>query len=142
MFKTCVNTVLLMMVLTCVLNAQDAKTVITSASQAMGATNLKTIQYSGPATEFSFGQQYNPSSPWPAFKNKTYTRTIDFQMPAIRIDRVAEPVDPQRRGGGLAPAATQTIVVGPNAAWAQQLEIGKTPFGFLQAAAANNATLT
>src|SRR6185503_14277945 len=130
-----------MVILSLTLNAQDAKTVLNGASLAMGAENLKSIQYSGPATEFSFGQAYNPSSPWPEFKNKTYTRTIDFGMPAIRIDRVAEPISPQRRGGGLAPAATQTIVVNPNTGWAQQLEIWKTPFGFLQAAAANNATV-
>src|SRR5215470_9540436 len=126
--------------LSCVAAAQDAKAVISAASKAMGVENLKSIQYSGPGSEFSFGQAYNPASPWPAFKNKTYTRTVDYEMPAVRTDRVAEPIEPQRRGGGLAPAATQTIVVNANTTWAQQLEIWKTPFGFLKAAGTNNAT--
>lgn len=44
--------------------AQDARTIISNASKAMGADNLKTIQYSGPGSDFSFGQAFNPSLPW------------------------------------------------------------------------------
>jgi hypothetical protein len=136
-----VITLVLLLILGSAAAAQDAKTFIDTASKAMGAENLKSIQYSGPGSDFSFGQAYNPASPWPEFKNKTYTRTIDYQMPAYRIERVQEPIDPQRRGGGLAPAATQTVVINPNSSWAQQLEVWKTPHGFLKAAATNNATL-
>src|SRR5438067_4862494 len=32
---------------------QDAKTILTNVSKAMGADNLKTLQYSGTATEFA-----------------------------------------------------------------------------------------
>jgi hypothetical protein len=125
MLNKCSMALLAMALLSASAVAQDAAAVLGEASKAMGLENLKSIQYSGPASEFSYGQAYNPASPWPVFKNKTYTRTIDFQMPALRIDRVAEPVDPTRRGGGLAPGATQTIIAGPNTAWAQQLEIWK-----------------
>lgn len=41
--------------------AQDARTVISNASKAMGADNLKTIQYSGPGSDFSFGQAFKPT---------------------------------------------------------------------------------
>src|SRR5262249_40200488 len=58
-----------------------------------------------------------------------------------RIDRVQDPVDPQRKDDGLTPGASQTIIVNSNTNWAQQLEIWKTPYGFLKAAAANNATV-
>ena len=34
---------------------QDAKTVLSNASKAMGADSVKTLQYSGTATEYSFG---------------------------------------------------------------------------------------
>src|SRR5262245_50485911 len=141
MLKNCLLVLLVISILSLPVQAQDAKTVIAAASKAMGADNVKSIQYSGPGSEFSFGQAYNPASAWPEFKNKTYTRTIDFETPALRIDRVPEPVDPQRKGGGLAPAATQTIIVNANTGWAQQLEIWKTPYGFLRAATANNATV-
>ena len=103
----------------------DAKTVIAAASKAMGAENVKSIQYSGPGSEFAFGQAYNPASSWPEFKNKTYTRTIDFETPALRIVRVQEPIDPQRKGGGLTPAATQTNIVNANTGWRSN-EIWKT----------------
>ena len=57
--------------------AQDAKTVLSNASKAMGADDLKTVQYSGTASEFSFGQAVNPASPWPGFADQSYTRTIN-----------------------------------------------------------------
>ena len=91
---------------------QDAKTVLSNASKAMGADNLKTIQYSGTGTEFAFGQAYNPDSPWPPFADKSYTRTIDYETPAWRVDRVLDAIPPDRRGGGLPPGPTQNVVIG------------------------------
>ena len=35
---------------------QDANTILSNVSKAMGADNLKTLQYSGAGTEFAFGQ--------------------------------------------------------------------------------------
>ena len=141
MFRKCIAAAVLVLSLSWTAAAQDTKTVISNASKAIGADNLKTIQYSGPGSDFAFGQAFNPSLPWPGFKNATYTRTVDFEAPALRIDRVQEPADPQRRGGGLAPAQTQTIIVNANTPWPQQLEIWMTPSGFLRAAATNNATV-
>jgi hypothetical protein len=141
MFKKCFAAAMLVLSLSLPAAAQDAATVIGNASKAMGADNLKTIQYSGPASDFAFGQAFTPSQPWPVFKNKTYTRTVDFEAPAYRIDRVPEPIDPQRRGGGLPPAQTQTVIFNANTPWPQQLEIWMTPSGFLRAATTNNATV-
>ena len=104
MFKKWFSALLLLTLLSAVAVAQDAKSVISDVSKAMGADSLKTVQYSGAASEYAFGQAYNPSLPWPAFKIKTYTRSLDLQTPGVRIDRVLEPIDPQRRGGGLPPA--------------------------------------
>jgi glyoxylase-like metal-dependent hydrolase (beta-lactamase superfamily II) len=121
--------------------AQDAKTVLSKASKAMGADNLKTIQYSGTGTEFAFGQAVNVSSPWPGFEDKSYTRTINYETPAWRVDRVLADIPPNRRGGGLPPGPTQTVVIGPNASWGQQVDLWMTPYGFLRAAANNNASV-
>ena len=71
---------------------QDAKTILNNVSKAMGADNLKTVQYSGTATEFAFGQAVNPSSPWPGFAETSYTRTINYETPAWRVDRVLAPI--------------------------------------------------
>ena len=120
--------------------AQDAKTVISNASKAMGADNLRTVEFSGTGWEYAFGQAVNPSSPWGGFEDKTYTRTINFETPSWHIDRVLAPISPTRRGGGLPPAPSQNFVIGPNTNLAQQLDYWTTPYGFLKAAAANSAT--
>lgn len=125
---------------------QDAKSIIDAASKAMGADTLKTVEYSGSGLDFVFGQAYNPSSPWPRFTNKTYTRQVDFEAPASRMERIRmQALDPPM-GGGQQPVRgeqqqVQTIIVGANTPWVQQLEIWMLPHGFLRAAAANNATV-
>jgi len=121
--------------------AQDAKTVITNASKAMGADNLKTIQYSGSATESSFGQAYDTRSGWPGFEVKTYTRTINFETPAWQIQRVNGEQPPDRRGGGGAGPANQVVIVNANTQWGQLADYYSTPFGFLRAAASMNPTV-
>ncbi len=120
---------------------QDPKTVLSNASKAMGADNLKSVQYSGTATEFAFGQAVNPGSPWPGFADKSYTRTINYETPAWRVDRVLAEIPAGRRGGGLPPGPTQSVVIGANTPWAQQVDLWLTPYGFLRAAARNNASV-
>jgi len=127
-------------------SAQDAKTVIANASRAMGVDTLKTVQYSATGMDFTLGQAPNPGSPWPKFINKSYTRAINFETPASRVDRVRMQGENPPRGGGQQPVVgeqpvNQTIVVNADTAWAQQLEIWMMPHGFLRAAATRNATL-
>ena len=127
-------------------SAQDAKAVVGNASRAMGADNLKTVQYSATGFDFALGQAPNPSSPWPKFINKSYTRSINFEAPASRVDRVRMQGENPPRGGGQQPVVgeqpqTQTIIVNANTPWVQQLEIWMMPHGFLRAAAIRNATV-
>src|SRR5437879_7357022 len=56
---------------------QDAGAVIGSATKALGADNLKPLEFSGSGFDFVLGQAPSPSSPWPRFNDKTYTRVID-----------------------------------------------------------------
>jgi glyoxylase-like metal-dependent hydrolase (beta-lactamase superfamily II) len=121
--------------------AQDAKTVLMSASKAMGGDGLKTLQYSGTATEFSFGQALNPSAPWPPFEEKSYSRTINYETPGWRVEKILADIPPDRKGGGLPPAPVQTVIIGPNTPWATQLDLWLTPYGFLQYAAKMDATV-
>ena len=81
--------------------AQDAKAVISNASRAMGVDALKTVQYSATGLDFTLGQAPNPSSPWPKFINKSYTRSINFETPASRVDRVRVQGETPPRGGGV-----------------------------------------
>ena len=127
-------------------SAQDAKAVIANASKALGVETLKTVEYSATGHDFALGQAPNPSAPWPKFINKRYTRAINFEAPASRVDRVRVQGEHPPHGGGQQPIVgeqpvNQTIVVGADTPWVQQLEIVMLPHGFLRAAAAKNATV-
>jgi glyoxylase-like metal-dependent hydrolase (beta-lactamase superfamily II) len=104
------------------------------------------VEYTGSGFEFTFGQAYSPTSPWPRFVNKTYTRQIDFQVPSSRMDRIRMQAENPPRGGGQQPVRgeqmqNQTIIVNSGTPWVQQLEIWMLPHAFLKAAATRNATL-
>ena len=125
--------------------AQDAAGVIAAASKAMGADNLNTIEYSGSGYDFVFGQAFSPTSPWPKFVVKSYNRALDLRVPSSRDDRVRLQYENPPRGGGQQPVIGErrqntTVVIGATTPWAQQLEVWMTPYGFLKAAAKNNAT--
>lgn len=146
MVKKSLAVVALAVGLSWVVAAQDAKTVMSNASKAMGVDTLKTVQYSGSGFDFALGQAVNPNSPWPKFIDKTYTRVINYETPASRMDRIRMQGEYPPRGGGQQPVRgeqpqNQTVIVNANTPWVQQLEIWMTPHGFLRAAAANNATL-
>jgi glyoxylase-like metal-dependent hydrolase (beta-lactamase superfamily II) len=119
--------------------AQDAKAVIANASKAMGADNLTSITFYGSGANFNLGQNNNANMPWPRTNINDYSRSIDFANSLSRAtwQTFAVPVT----GGAAALAPGQQNITAQNTAWAQQLEIWTTPWGFLKGAAANNATV-
>ena len=119
--------------------AQDAKTVVAAASKAMGADNLSSLTMYGSGANFGLGQSNNSNGAWPRTNVNDYVRSIDFTQPASRATGVtfAAPVT----GGPAVQGAFQQNITPANNAWAQQLEIWITPWGFLKGAAANNATV-
>jgi glyoxylase-like metal-dependent hydrolase (beta-lactamase superfamily II) len=145
MISKCLRLTAIVLVLGFTAAAQDAKTIIDNASKAMGT--LKTVEYSGSGFDFALGQNANPNLPWPKFINKTYKRTINFETPAYRMERIRMQGENPPRGGGQQPILgeqnqNQTVVFTANTPWVQQLEVWMMPHGFLQAAAKNNATLS
>jgi len=120
------------------MTAQDAKTVINDASQAMGVTGLNSIHYYGVAQNGNLGQNNNANQPWPMANANDYVRAIDFTTTTSRATWVnyAVPVT----GGAAAQAPGQQNITA-SSPWAQQVEIWITPWGFLKGAAANNATV-
>ena len=127
--------------------AQDAQSVLRDASKALAVENVKSLNYSATGYEFAFGQAPSPLAPWPKFIDKSYTRTVDYSVPASRVERVRTQGENPPRGGGGQPLVgeqtqTQTIVVDASTPWAQQLEIWTTPHGFLRAAASRNPSVT
>jgi glyoxylase-like metal-dependent hydrolase (beta-lactamase superfamily II) len=138
MTKKFVPVVALLAALSVPAAAQDAKAVLGAAAKAMGSENLSSITIYGSGANFNLGQSNNANGAWPRTNVSDYVRSIDFTQPASRATGVtfAAPVT----GGPAAPAPFQQNITPANAAWAQQLEIWITPWGFLKGAAANNAT--
>ena len=118
--------------------AQNAATVIANASKNMGAEGLSSITYYGSGANYNLGQSNNANYPWPRVNVNDYRRTIDFTKPALLSTGVtfAVPVT----GGPAAPAPFTQNISSTNPAWAQQLEIWVSPWGFLMGAQQNNAT--
>src|ERR1700720_2007431 len=146
MFKKCLTGLALVALLVWTASAQDAKTVIGNASKAMGVDQLKTVQFSATGLDFALGQAPNPGLPWPKFINKSYSRSINFETPASRVERVRTQGENPPHGGGQQPIVgeqpqNQTIIVNADTPWVQQLELVMMPHGFLRAAAAKNATV-
>jgi len=146
MLKKCLSTLALALIVTWVASAQDARTVVANASKAMGVDTLKTVEFSATGFDFALGQAPNPSAPWPKFIEKSYTRAINFETRASKVDRVRMQGENPPHGGGQQPLVgeqpvSQTIIVGSDTPWVQQLEIVLMPHGFLRAAAAKDATV-
>ena len=116
-----------------------AKTVIANASKAMGADNLTSITFYGSGANFNLGQNNNANMPWPRTNINDYSRSIDFANSLSRAtwQTYAVPVT----GGAAALTPGQQNITAQNTAWAQQLDIWTTPWGFLKGAAANNGTV-
>jgi glyoxylase-like metal-dependent hydrolase (beta-lactamase superfamily II) len=119
--------------------AQDAKTVIGNASKATGIDTLNSIHYYGTASNGNLGQNNNANQPWPMTPLNDYSRAIDFNQPASRATALTLAVSVVT--SRLEPGVFNQSITPGNAAWAQQLEIWVTPWGFLKAAAANAATV-
>jgi glyoxylase-like metal-dependent hydrolase (beta-lactamase superfamily II) len=124
-------------------SAQDAKTVISNASKAMGVETLNSIHYYGTAQNGNLGQNNNANQPWPMAAMNDYVRAIDFSKPTSRATwaTYAVPVTGGRATLAQGTPQTQQLITPETTAWAQQLEIWITPWGFLKGAAANNATV-
>src|SRR5258705_2852505 len=95
---------------------------VAAAADAMGATNLNSIQFSGSGTNYAFGQAYQPGGAWPRFDVKNYTAAVDYQTPAMKVDMLRAQGEHPPKGGGAQPFATdqRTIqVVSGQSAWSE-----------------------
>jgi glyoxylase-like metal-dependent hydrolase (beta-lactamase superfamily II) len=149
-------------------SAQDARSVLQRAADAMGMATLRTIQYSGAGWTAAVGQSFAASSgDWPRFEVPSYTRTIDYDARSLREEYTRRQGSfPPQGGGGTPLQGEQRIVqlLSGTFAWnldaqgqpvpqtrpyldgapvneLRQLEIMLTPHGFLKAAMAANPRL-
>ena len=103
--------------------AQDAQSVLQAAATAMGATNLKSIQYSGTGWKGAVGQNFSPELDWPRFQMTSYTRTIDFDARSSKEEMVLIQGNNSPRGGGGTPIEGErqlVFLVSGDYAWNMQ----------------------
>lgn len=134
------------------------------AAKKLNATEIKTLEFAGTGRWYQFGQAPNPQSPWPPFDVSSYTATINYEVPAARVQIVRQqiveagrerPTAVEQRpdqyisqsiAWNLAPAqgapadAATIAQAQPAAVEERNAEIWSTPQGFLRAALAHNAT--
>jgi glyoxylase-like metal-dependent hydrolase (beta-lactamase superfamily II) len=120
--------------------AQDAKSVVATASHAMGLDGVNSLYFYGSGASFNLGQNNNANMPWPQTSLNDYVRAIDFTQPALRATWSTYAV-PVTGGAPMLVSAQQNILPTSPGGWAQQLEIWTTPWGFLKGAAVNTATV-
>lgn len=119
----------------------DVQSVLSEVSKALGADDLKSIEYSGSGFDFALGQAPNVKSPWPKFNDKVYTRTVSFDPWASRLERTRTQFENPPRGGGGQPIAgeqkqTQVVASGTPAAATLSADLAVTlPQAFIKAAA-------
>lgn len=136
--------------------AVDAAGVLTRASAAMGAGDLKSIRYAGDGIGFTFGQAFKPGMPWPKITIHSEVRTINYETASMRDDIVLSRAEP--KGGGGYPIAAQQRndqFVSGEYAWNQAAsgpapgprfvgdrvhQLWISPHGVLKAAIRNRAT--
>jgi glyoxylase-like metal-dependent hydrolase (beta-lactamase superfamily II) len=125
------------------LRAQDSKATLDAAARALG--DVSSIQFSGTGTTNSYGQSFKPDEPWPAFKTTSYTVTVDYKTPAMRMElqRTNPDVKVVRGGGGLPllTPQTQNQVVSGKVAWNVAAPAGGAPTAAPAMAAVNDRLL-
>ncbi len=128
--------------------AAAAAASVGDTSKGLGCDGLKTIEFSASGNDFVIGQAGNPNLPWPKFIDKTYTRAIDFDAPASRMQRTRNQGENPPRGGGQQPVIgdqqqTQIVAAGsPQAATLYDDLMMSLPCGFMKAAANAKDTKT
>ncbi len=135
-----------------------------AAADALSAAKIKTVQFTGSGANFSVGQNFTTSEPWPRVSVKSYTASINYDTGSMRQELLREMGTVMPRGGGapFTGEQRQNQVVSGNYAWnvaaaapgaapppaapapenavERMLALWATPQGFVKAAMTNNAT--
>src|ERR671919_549320 len=119
MKTTLLNACIALIVATAAVRGQ-APAAIAAAAAALGADNLRSIQFAGWGSDYVFGQAYDGRSPWPRFNLPNITINIDYTTPALRDDRRRAQAENPPLGGGFQPLVgelRQIWALSGNYAW-------------------------
>jgi len=107
--------------------AQDAKTVLNSATKALGDETVKTVHYAGSGSSYIVASGPVPTAGWPHTVMKSYVRDLNLERVTSKVQMVREegtPPTPQ----ALSAMADAT------SPWSSQYQFWITPHGFLRGA--------
>ncbi len=119
--------------------SDTAENIIAESKRVMGVDTLDSILFYGLAANATVGQNNNAEGPWPRTNLNDYRRYINFTEPSSRAS--AQTYQVSVLGGPATTGQFRQNISPANNAWAQQLEIWTTPWGFLKGAAHNGATV-
>lgn len=143
---------------------QTPPSALKDAAEAIGAANVKTLEFTGSGRMFTVGQPPSAHEPWPAVELRNYSASIDYGSGSMRVEllRFMGPVMPRGGGAPFTGEQRQVQVVSGTSAWnVPQMPPGggtaqaqpaaaavpermqllwSTPHGFVKAAMENNAT--
>src|SRR5215467_15328435 len=143
--------------------AQNAKALLQAADNAVGASKVNSIQYTGTGRISYLGQNFSTTDDLPRVDMKSWSQTIDYTNKASKEEMVRVQGNNPPRGGGAGFPITgeqrSTTMVNGNYAWTlnaqgqpqaqndqaevRQFMISVTPHGFIKAALADpNAAVT
>ena len=122
-------------------SAQDARAVVDSAIKAMGMTGLTSITYAGVAAQGNFGQSRTISFGLASTSIRDYVADHRLHAAGVACHRRRRCRRRSRARPAPQPGTYEQTITPASPAWAQQLQIWVTPWGFLRGAAAANATV-
>jgi glyoxylase-like metal-dependent hydrolase (beta-lactamase superfamily II) len=126
-----------------------------SAAKVLSVDSVTSLDISGNGKWFQFGQAPAPAQPWPPFELSSYSASINYAVPAARVqiarNQTVEPgrlrptpieqkADQYISGASAWNVAVTGITAQPAAVEERAAEIWATPQGFIKAAIANHAT--
>jgi hypothetical protein len=139
----------------------DARAALQASLEAMGGTNLKTIQYSGSGWFSLIGQTYGLAEDWPRYEVPEYVRVIDYDATWSREDFTRRQGSYPTLGRTPMPEQRITAILGGTYAWdirdkvlvpltrlyldgvsysdLRRLELALTPHGALKAGLASSS---
>ncbi len=128
-------TAVVLLVSSVVASVQDARADLNDVAKALGASTVKSIQYTGNGGVYAAGQSAVPGLPWPEYNVKSHTRSVNYDTASLRDEQVrTQALDPPRSGGVQPIRGEQRLNFLVFQLWA-------TPHGVVKAAMAHNASV-
>jgi hypothetical protein len=101
-------------------SVQEAQADLNDVAKALGASTVKSIQFTGTGGVNAVGQNIVPGLPWPEDNVKSHTRSVNYDTASLRDEQArTQALDPARYGG-LQPIRDEqrlNLLVSGDVAW-------------------------